>query len=79
VVNAECALAGCVPEARGESDVEVAGVVAQTSVDEDVGPVVVKLELESTAVDGPLGDVTRAKLDIGTYSVMSVNLLRYRA
>ena len=42
--DAEGAAAGGVPKGRGESDVEVGGVGAQTEVEEEVGPVVVEVE-----------------------------------
>lgn len=57
LVDAESALAGDVEEVRGEGDVEVCGVCSQAEVDEEVGPGVVKFELDGASFEGPVGDV----------------------
>lgn len=74
LVDAERAGVGRVPEVRGQGDVEVGRAVAQAGVDEDVGPVVVQLQLEGAAVEGPLGDVTLAEGDAGAW-MMSISML----
>jgi hypothetical protein len=55
--DAEGAVAGGVPEGRGEGVVEGGDVGAEAEVDEDVGPGVVELEGEGAAVEGPVGGV----------------------
>jgi hypothetical protein len=70
LVDAERAGVGRVPEVRRQGDVEVGRAVAQAGVDEDVGPVVVQLELERAAVEGPLGDVTLAVGDASAWIML---------
>ena len=58
VWDAEGALARLVPEGRRQSIVEVCDVVAESQVDEDVGPRVVQVQDEAAAGGGPVGAVT---------------------
>ena len=63
--DAEGAAAGGVPEVGGEGNVEVCDVLAEAEVDEHIGPVVVEVEGEGAAGDGPVGAVSGAVGDVG--------------
>jgi len=56
--DAEGAIAGRVEEGLGEGVVEVADIRADAEADEDVRPVVVEVELDGAAGQGPVGAVT---------------------
>ena len=55
--DAECAVSSCVDQRWGEGVVEDGDVLAEPEVDEDVCPRVVQLQLETAAIQGPLGSV----------------------
>ncbi|KAI6761388.1 hypothetical protein HG531_001941 [Fusarium graminearum] len=68
--NEESASIGGVEELGCEGDVEVGGVLAETEVDKDVGPVVVKIECKRTALEGPVSEVLLVVVNTSTWCLL---------
>lgn len=80
IVQAEQALTCGVHElVVRKGDVEVSRVLPKTEVQEDVGPGVVKVKLDGSSFQRPLGDISRSEIGTGTYEhISNENFVRVR-
>lgn len=63
LVDTQRAGAGGVPELRGQGDIEVGRIVAKTEIDEDVAPFMMQVQLDGTAVKGPICNISVTVVD----------------